>query len=473
MTHALSSKLVTLGTAPVARAPVTSRLEGVLVVLMALVVPVGLYAANLAPHARLLYPAANFALAAILFARRSPWYAGHCVLVFCFVSLVRRLVDQQAGWDASNPVLLTPYLCASFASLSFLAYWSGRQPRHIGPFLVVMLCIGWGTALAILHGRMLGALVDALKWSVGPLFAVHLIANRERLADIRAVVEPTLVWAGALMAVYGIVQFIEPPIWDITWMRGVEELGLTSIGQPEPFAVRVFSTMNSPGSFGAVLLAATVVALKRGVFASALAVPLMILGLALCQYRQMWAATLLAVVLVVAARRSAISQGNWLVLLAAFAMLLSTAAAPRIREVIVQRAATLTALKGDESLQSRLDQYAAFARLDGLIAGEGLAINGASRRLDKQLPVAFDGGLIEVWRALGAIVGTLFLATLVTLVASLFFRRPLPGTALLFDRAIALATFAQLPMGAVHVGELGFWAWMFLGLGFATRLQHE
>jgi hypothetical protein len=451
----------------------TSSLEGLAVIVTVLVAPIALYVGDFARYGRLLYPATNFALAGVLFAKRSPWYPAHCVLVFCFVSLVRRLVDEQAGWDASNPVLLTPYLCASLAGLSFVGYWARRQPRHLGPFLVLALCVAWGTALAILHERFFGALVDALKWSVGPLFAVYLLGNRDRLAQVREVVEPCLIWAGAAMAVYGIAQFIDPPIWDANWMRNVEELGLTSIGQPEPFEVRVFSTMNSPGSLGAVLLAATVIALKRGALTTALAVPLMIVGLALCQYRQMWAATVFAVALVLISSRSAIPQRNLLVLLAAVCVLLSSAAAPRIREAITQRATTLATLKQDESLESRLDQYAAFARLDNLIEGEGLAINGASRRLDKQEPVAFDGGLIEVWRSMGIIMGTVFLATLITLVASLFVGSPVLVNAPLFDRAIALATFAQIPMGAVHVGELGFWAWMFLGMGLASKNDHD
>jgi hypothetical protein len=38
---------------------------------------------------------------------------------------------------------------------------------------------------------------------------------------------------------------------------------------------------------------------------------------------------------------------------------------------------------------------------------------------------------------------------------------------LAFDRAITVATFAQLPMGSVHIGELGFCGWLFLALGIA------
>jgi hypothetical protein len=335
----------------------------------------------------------------------------------------------------------------------------------------MMFCIVYGTVLGILNGRSLGSLVDALKWSVGPLFAVHILAQRDKLAEIRSVVEPCLLWAGTAMAAYGVVQFVHPAPWDAQWMRDVAELGLGSIGQPEPFAVRVFSTMNSPGSFGVVLSAAIVVGLKNRLPVSALTVAVMVIGLALCQYRSVWAATALALIMVLFSRGAAFRLSNILALLAIGLALCSTALVPKVREALVHRAASLTELKKDESLRVRLEQYADLARADSLIIGDGLAINGASRRLDHELPVAIDGALIEIWRAMGVIVGTVFLSAIMILIASLFGLSPALGNSIFFDRAIVVALFVQLPIGSVHVGELGFCAWLFLGFGLARLVR--
>jgi hypothetical protein len=130
----------------------------------------------------------------------------------------------------------------------------------------------------------------------------------------------------------------------------------------------------------------------------------------------------------------------------------------------------LTALKSDESLRSRLAQYGELARNDHLVAGEGLAINGASRRLDKGRVEAIDGALIEIWRGLGVIMGTLFLLSIGVLVGSLLFLPASVGSQIYYDRAIAVATFIQLPMGSVHTGEMGFCAWMFLGFALAALI---
>lgn len=466
---ALYSPVSLAGRAPPAdRADETRALDGWLVLTTVFVIPFALYVLQQAHLARILYPATNFALAAYLYARRSPWYAGQCVLLFCFVSLIRRLVDVQAGWDPSNPVLLTPYLCCLFAGFAFLDYWSRRSPRQLGPFLVILLCVLYAVVLAVLEERVLAAMMDSLKWSVGPLFAVYLLANRDRHEAIRSVVEPSLVYAGTVMAAYGVFQFVSPPRWDVEWMHGVAQLGMTSLGQPEPFALRVFSTMNSPGSFGAVLCAAVIIAFKRPLPVAIPAVGLMALGMALCQYRTIWGATALAAVMLIMTRPGALRPANLIAAVAVAVALGSSLVIPAMRDAIAQRAATILDLRSDESLESRLGQYTALTREESLIVGSGLALSGASRRLDHKPPAVIDSGLIEIWRSMGLLAGTLFLGAIVAAASGLFRAHRRHAHHLDFDRALVTATFIQLPMGSVHIGELGFCAWLFLGLGLAT-----
>jgi hypothetical protein len=451
-----------------ARATPSLAGEGMVVVTVVLVLPVALYLAGVAPQARLLYPALNVLAAGWLYERRSPWYAAHCLLIFCCVSLVRRLIDQQAGFDPSNPVLLTPYLCCLPTAAAFIEYWARRRPVALAPFLALLGCIAYGTALAMLDGRIRSSLVDVLKWSVGPLFAVYLLQNRARIAQLRAVFEPCLIAAAVGMALYGVAQFVDPAPWDATWMRGVAELGFDSIGRPEAFQLRVFSTMNSPGAFGAILSAGIVLALKQRLPVCLACIAPMLVGLALCQYRSLWAATAFAIVLVAFAPTT--RKTNILALMAAGLVLASTALSPQIRDAVIQRATTLTELEGDESLRKRLDQYGELFQHDNLIVGDGLAINGASRRLDNRQGAEIDGAVIEIYRAMGVFVGTAFILAIGVLVASLFRAVPAGVGHLYFDRAIVAALFVQFPIGTVHVGELGFCAWTFLGFGFATRL---
>jgi hypothetical protein len=442
--------------------------EPATVIAVVLLMPIALYLAHYAGLARVLYPASNLLLAAWLYARRSPWFAGQCLMVFCFVSLVRRLIDVQAGWDPANPVLLTPYLCGSLTVFSFFSYWARPRPRYLGPMLLLLACVIYGAVLALLEDRLAAGAADLLKWSIGPLFAIYLLEQRERLAELRGVLEGTLVGSATAIAAYGIFQYVDPPIWDAEWMKGVADLGMTSIGQPEPFAVRVFSTLNSPGSLGAILSAAIVVASKHRLAIALPGMALMAVALALCQYRTLWAATALAVALVIVSRPVLLRPTNLLAIIGVAASLAATTLIPDISQTVSQRASTLTALQGDESLEERLSQYRALTRDDDLIVGHGLGQNSVVRKLDGLAPVVIDSGLIDIWSSLGVIAGTLFLAGLACLVSPLFTTPAPTAPHLPFDRAIVLTTFLQLPMGSAHIGELGFCAWLFLALGLAA-----
>jgi hypothetical protein len=448
-------------------APIGLRGEACVVIAAVLVLPTLLYLGNWAPIGRTLYPACNLALAAYLFSRRSPWFAGHCLLLFCFISLVRRLIDAQAGWDPQNPVLLTPYLCCSLTTISFFNYWLARQPRRLGAFLLMLLCVVYGLILAVFYDRTIAGAADVLKWSVGPLFAVHLMANRADLPQLRSVIESCLIFAGTAMAGYGIIQYVNPPPWDIEWVRGVTEYGMTSVGQPEPFSLRVFSTMNSPGSLGAMMSAGIIVSSKRSLPLAIPTMSLMIVALALSQYRAIWAATALAAIIVIFSRPEVLSPKNILAALAVCAFLCSAALVPEIRDAVTQRASSLAALQGDESLMDRLSQYRALVSDDGLIAGQGLGQAGLVRKLDGFPLAIVDSGLIDIWRAMGVVVGTMFLAAIAWLTVLVFTEKSLDLHNVSFDRAIAVATFVQLPTGSVHIGEVGFCGWLFLGFAIA------
>ncbi|HEV8443564.1 MAG TPA: hypothetical protein VGQ27_08785 [Steroidobacteraceae bacterium] len=461
--------------APLIVRPAVRRrtVEAVLVVTLVIAVPVLLYVVQLAPLARLAYPLANFALAAWLYARRSPWYLAHCLLLFCAVSLVRRMVDAQGGFDPASPVLFTPYLCCLFLGFSFFEYWQRRRPLHMGAFMLLLGGALYGGILGAIQGRAIASAVDLLKWSVGPLVAVHLLAHAGNLRELRRILENCLIAATTAMALYGIAQFVSPSAWDAEWMRNVIEIGMDSIGRPEPFAVRVFGTMNSPGAFGAVMLVGIVVALKRPL---ALALPVLgclLVALALCQYRTLWAATLLALLMLLFTRPQALRPQNVLAALGLILALSSTALQPEIRTTIMQRADTLAELRSDHSGEERLAQYRILSTGDSMLAGDGFGLSGAVRRFSDLPRTVIDSGLIDTWRSLGFFVGTAYLAAFASLIVRIFGRRPEAAQDLDFDRAVVVATFIQLPMGSVHTGELGFFAWVFLGLALTTLASRK
>ena len=445
--------------------------EAGLAAVVVLGIPVALYAVGLAPVERLAYPAVGFIAAGYLYSKRSPWYVGLCIWLFCATPLVRRLVDEQAGWDPSNPVLLTPYLACAFAGLSFVRYLLRPRPPHVTPFVIVLGCIVYGLLLAILNGRLLSGMIDAMKWSAGPLVAVHILAQSRHRGRLRQCAENSLLVAGPLMAAYGIAQYINPQSWDADWVTEVASLGLNSIGVPRPFELRVFGTMNSPGSLGAILMVSILIALQRRLVAMLPAISVMILGLLLTQYRAIWAGTLLGTLYLVYGSLTRVRVYIAISAVGLMGMTSLAAVMPEVRQAVTQRLLTITELQGDASGEDRLHQYQTFllgTNGNNLLAGEGLAIDGASRRLDHQNSVVVDSGLIESYNELGVFVGTLFMAGILGATCLPFARKSRNDASIPLCRAVALALICQLPFGSVYGGEFGFCGWLFFGFAAAV-----
>lgn len=446
--------------------------EGTFAFAIALVVPLLLCMAGLGPSLRVLSPAITTCAAGVLFFRRSPWYVGLCVWSFCSTPLIRRLIDAQAGWDPSNPALLSPYLACAFAGLTavHLMAKAPRGPRHAAPFLLMLVCVAYGLVLAVLGDRTLSGLVDAMKWSAGPLVALHVLHNGEMRLAYRKVLAASLLFAVPLMSAYGIAQYVNPMPWDVEWMENAKSLGLDSIGTPQPFDVRVFATMNSPGSFGALLAFGILIAFQSRLLVM---LPVTILGavaLMLTQYRSVWMATLIGVAYIVmlGSRRS---YGRMVGVFAVVAIALGlTALAPQMQDNIVERFQTLGTLSADESGEDRLHQYVSFfssgsGSSSDAIVGEGLASFGAFRSLDKKATTVTDSGIIEIFSVYGIVFGTIFLLCLGAIVAVVFSSVRKPETDLY--RGATIAFLCLIPFGSIFVGETGFCAWLLLGLAVA------
>ncbi|MDX6751198.1 hypothetical protein SH611_15390 [Geminicoccaceae bacterium 1502E] len=437
---------------------------------VALLLPVILFAAGAGSWNRGLYPATALAAAIYLYAKRSPWFLGLCLWLFCATPLIRRLTDLQAGWDPANPLQLAPYLACLVAAASFLPYALRDRPRFVTPFVVMLACVAYGFSLAAFDGRILSGAVDVLRWSVGPLLAVYLLRHADLQPQFHRVLVDGLLVAGAAMAVYAVAQFVAPAAWDREWMINVAELGLNSIGQPRPFEVRVFGTMNAPASFAGMLTLAIIVGIGQR---TAVALPLLLLmslALALTQYRAGWGGLMVGLI-VLALTGSATHKLR--IALMAVALLLATgllASAPEINRTLGARFDTLTRLASDRSAEERLREYGRFfTEADNLVLGDGLAIAGATRRLDGRHGAVVDAGLTEPFQAFGVFGGTVFLTAVAAGFLAMWSASGAgSGPFLHLYRAAAAANLAQLPFGRVLIGESGFGMWLCIGLALAS-----
>jgi hypothetical protein len=298
-----------------------------------------------------------------------------------------------------------------------------------------------------------------------------------------------MVWGTLLSGIYGVVQFFLLPPWDRQWMEGIKN---SVFGHPEPFEVRVFSTLNAPAPFAAYLMTGLLVCFamlthttdQRTRLLAVLAAPAGLLALALTTSRSFWLGLLAGLIYLgwtlPGRTRLRLVAASMLTLV----LVAASTAVPVIHEVVLKRLATFTT-GHDVSAVARIDGHVeAFSRLASEPLGEGMgstdvdhATDGSDDRLGPH-----DSTVLEFLYALGG-PGTLVYAIgLAAGLISIFGagRRGVGrrgagrGRAAALDpmaygvRAVLVGFFSQCMLNSIMLGPLGFLVWTYLALALAT-----
>jgi hypothetical protein len=438
---------------------------------------IALAAGGLAAHAGgllvYLFPLSALAVGALLYWRYPDLYLGFAWWLWFLTPEVRRLVDYQAGWNPQNPIMLAPYLVAALTLFTLLRHLPKLQFSRLFPFGLIFLGLFYGYCVGIYRGGWQATTYDLINWLIPVTLAFHLVVHWRDYPRYRKVVQRTFVWGVLVMGLYGLLQFFNPPIWDQYWMNSAP---ITSIGSPEPFEVRVFSTSNSPGPFAVVMLAGLLSLMGGG---SMLRWPAAGVGFAsflLSLVRSAWGAWVLGLIFIVA-QRGRLRQLATLVAMGAIVLPLLTVGP--VAETVNARLQSVSDLEQDNSFKDRVAFYSEFlpqALLNPV--GEGLGSTGLATKLSTSGGELgefgnFDSGLMNIPFVLGWLGSLLYVSGLIWLLL-LVFRGggPKSDAFAAVSRGIAVAMLAQLVFGNSLVSLSGIIFWSFLGLSLAARVHN-
>jgi hypothetical protein len=384
-------------------------------------------------------------------------------LLFCFTPLVRRLVDVELGFDQSGLMIAGP-LAALLAPLSELAGIADPD-RPADPktskFLLLACCTIYTVLLSVAQGQWSLAAGGALKWLVPLAYGLALYERRPDAAEFLDNAAKTFRIILPIIAVYGVYQYVNPPIWDRYWL---EYAPIASAGLPAPYQVRVFSTMHAPAAFATfTAIGIVMLHLTRSDWTSRLAIVLAAVGLLLSMYRTAWLSLAAGLVFGVFWNASWRATAGTLIALAMGGLGLS-AFSPH-GDLVAARLGSLGDLSNDSSGNERLAQFSQlWSQPDGGLLGSGfgsvdVVVAGAQ-------PV--DGMIIACWSAMGLVVGLAYLLALVSLIldsirAGLGTERP---SSLTFS-ALSLGWLLQVPLATITTGEHGFLFWALTGCALA------
>jgi hypothetical protein len=285
-------------------------------------------------------------------------------------------VRRVLGFAPADPLAVAPYLMtAVVVALALARTRIGSAGRRILALAVAGYAIGVPAGLLAAPQALAFAAFAALT-----ALGAFVLGYGEPDDDARAL-RRVLVGALPVLAVYALVQYVALPEWDRTWL---EVTNFVTAGAPETGRVRVFSTLNSPGTFAMVCAVAVLafLTLRRLGPLSLAALALLLAALSLTYVRGAWLALVVAMaVLVLATRGRALGRVSVvaLVLVGGFA---AVAAGSPTGQALTERLTTFGSLEEDRSAQERLatpEQIVPVAIADPLGAGLGQA--GEASRL--------------------------------------------------------------------------------------------
>jgi hypothetical protein len=386
--------------------------------------------------------------------------------VWIWAPCIRRLVDWESTHHALSPVLAAPVLLTGLAGLAFPVWRRGLAAAPA--FALFALPLGWASAVGLLQAGVAPAAYGLLAWAGPIVFGLYVLGARESEPGLEAVALGGLSLLAFTAGIYGIFQFIDPTIWDRRWMINS---GMPVLGEPLPYRVRVFGSLNSPVPFAAVMVA--------GIMATTLdprpwrwlLAPPMVVALLLSLVRSEWLALAMggaAVGLVAVAQLGRVIR-MVAALVLTLALGLPILAYEPIQRAVVSRVQSFSAGSSDVSLRERTLLYER-VRFDKPIVGSGLgSTDNATRlstggRLDPKHGTV-DSALIQLGTSFGLPMAAAFLAALgwLALTAVPTARRSSAGLAGL---AIVAASLSQLPSYNMLISA----AAVLLHLGLALSL---
>ena len=359
------------------------------------------------------FPGASFVIA-IWYYRRSPaHYLGFVCWLFFLSPEVRRLADFVDGtFNPKSPIMVAPLLAVALSGLTLIRHFKALAQRRAMPLVLIVLALFYSFIVGMAQVGIAAALYTLVNWLFPVLIAFQLVVTWQDYPAYHRVLLKTFIYGGFLMGLYGVIEYVSPPPWDVFWMISAN---MDTDGHPVPFGMRVGSTMNSSGPFSVTIMSVLLMSLaSRGKMRIATGF-FGFSALLFTSVRSAWGGLIFGLIypLAMLDGRSRLRLiGGAL----GFAMLCAPLAmVDQISESIATRVNTIGNISQDNSYQVREEFYRQFlsvALTD--IAGQGLGTTGQGTKLsaDDSSPtsVVFDSGLMEVPYVMGW-PGTLLYAT--------------------------------------------------------------
>jgi hypothetical protein len=431
--------------------------------ILVIIVLAGLHLGKILTYA---FPSLSLLTALYLYQRSGLHYVGFCWWIIFLSPEVRRIADFYSSWTNPSPVLLAPSLVSCVSIIAIIRYLPKIYAGTGMPFFLCFGSITYGLIVGLLSNPRQDVILACLGWIAPLLMGFYIFINYTEYPKYKDLILKVFLWGTLVMGVYGVIQYMYVPPWDAFWMDNTRnEVGFNTIGNPVPYEVRVFSTLNSPQPFATVLKAGLFVLFYQMSPLAIVASGFGYLSFFLSSARSAWVSWLFTIiVLLIISRRTTQIRLSLNLFWLTLSMVFLTALEP-FSANIQGRITSLQGFQSDDSYNVRISVFNSY--LDSVLTqfvGAGL---GAQDQFSG------DHGFLTMLNSLGW-TGTLpyFIGVIALFVVLLRHATRVRDRFVGLSTAIALGTFQQMLSNLSVAGSSGTVMWTFLGLAIAG-IQYE
>ncbi len=406
------------------------------------------------------YPLGAFVVGWRLYFRHPVLYTGFVWWVFFLTPFIRRVSDLHAGaLTEPSPMLLAPYAAVIVCAHTLYCNLSKTRENGSAPFVIAIAGVVYGYLIGLINSSNFPSVTVAfLEWVSPILFAYHLYIHWDRYPAYCRNLQKVFLWGVLVMGAYGVYQYLVAPDWDRFWL--INSPIKTSAGQPVPFGIRVWSTLNAPGPFACFMATGLLILFSCQSVLVAPAAGFGALAFLLSMVRTGWFGWMLGMIFISSSIKPKQQLKLVMTLVVLSALIIPLATMEPFASTISSRVETLADINNDGSFQAR--QFLYNALIDDAITtyiGKGIGASGG-----------FDSAVLVMLFDLGWVGSIPYIGSLILLVI-LIFKSPKKAKDIFASiiRAVILQSLLYLFAGATMKGASGMLLWPFLGMGLAGR----
>lgn len=411
------------------------------------------------------FPIGSVAVGVFLYRRYPILYVSFTWWMWFLGPLVRRIIDYQSGYLTVGPWTLTPLLVTS---ISFATLVQHLPKSHKEGSLPLILCVGsvfYSFLIGLIQNEVsLTIIMEFLGWLAPILFSFHLFVNWRDYPSYRQNIQRTFLWGVLVMGVYGIWQYVVAPEWDRFWLIATQN---SSFGIPEPYGIRVSSSLNSPQDFAAIMMAGLLLLFtNQGIVrfpAAAVGYLTFLLSLA----RSAWLSWSMGLLIFISSVNARLQMRLIVSIIVVAVFVVPLVNVEPFSTIIHDRIESLVNFKDDFSYQERVKGY------NEMVSYAVSEFIGKGMRAKIGMVGTFvigDNGILLTLLTFGWFGTIPYSVGLVLLLFKLFQNsesRLDPFASV--SRAISLGILAQISLSTIFIGGMGMILWGFLGIALAAQ----